>query len=469
MEESKPENQEENQPKKSLAHREWVDKIVSNFTTTKENEDKIESLRLELNQQNNFSAKSLFNHLDKDSKNFLTFEDFRKFCQENSIQYNDKNLRQFIHNYDKNNDFCINFDEFKGIVFPLTDDSFRKKEEEELEKEKEKEKEKENNINNKSKDNNDIDTKENNNDENNNESKEKENNNEDEDNKKGEDGKEDSKKEGDENKDGKPNEEEKEKIDPNILSKFGEILGAEMELSEKNIENGKNITGSKGFTSYEAFREIADEDKYITEENLLNFLKKNGAELEDKDMKGIIHRYDNDNDGKLSYIEFRDMFIPPGDAPYKSSLNNYNKYSYNNYDPLRNSSYNNLYNSSSYYPLRNNKYSSPDNNYTSPYNPTSYYPERNNNFKSPKDNYYQSPKIRNTSSALHYDYSTNSDEDHDNCRPKNRYRNSSVLNLRKGNSNISTGSNSRYNLRTCCGCPIFFSCYCCCCCPSYCC
>ena len=154
------------------------------------------------------------------------------------------------------------------------------------------------------------------------------------------------------------------------------------------------------------------------------------------------------------------MFIPPGDAPYKSSLNDYNnKYSYNNYDPLRNSSYNNLYNSSSYYPLRNNKYSSPDNNYINSYNPSSYNPERNNNFKSPKKNYYQSPKIRNTSSALHYDYSTNSDEDHDNFRPKNKYRNSSV--------NPSTDSNCRYNVRPCCGCPIFFSC--CCCCPSYCC
>jgi len=433
MEESKPENQEENQPKKNLAHREWVDKLVSKFTTTKENEDKIESLRLELNQQNNFSAKSLFEHIDKDSKNFLTFDDFRKFCQENSIKYNDKNLRQFIHNYDKNNDFCINFDEFKGIVFPLTDDSFRKKEEEELEKAKEleKEKEKENNIN-KSKENNDIDTKENNNDidtkenkedENNVESKEKENNNENEDDK-------EDKKEGEENKDkdGKLNEEEKEKekIAPNILSKFGEILGGEMELSEKNIENGKNITGAKNFTFYESFREIADEDKYITEENLLNFLKKNGAELEDKDMKGIIHRYDNDNDGKISYIEFKDMLSPPGDAPYKSSYNDYNKYSYNNYDPIRSSNYNNLYNSSPYYPLRNSNYSNPDNNYTNSYNnPESYYPERNN------------------------------------------FRNSSDFNLKKNDFDLSTVSNSSYNVRPCCGCPIFYSC--CCCCPSYCC
>lgn len=446
MEESK----QENQPKKNLAHREWVDKLLSKFIATKENEDKIESLRLELNQQNNFSAKSLFNQLDKDSKNFISFEDFRKFCQENSIQYNDKNLRQFIHNYDKNNDFCINFEEFKGIVFPLTDDSFRKKEEEELEKEKEKE----NNIN-KSKENNDIDTKENNT-----ELKEKENNNniENEDNKKEEDGKEDlSKKEDEENKEGKQNEEEKEKIDPNIISKFGEILGEEMNLAEKDIENGKNITGSKNFTFYESFLEIADEDKYITEENLLNFLKKNGVELEDKDMKGVIHRYDSDNDGKLSYIEYREMFFPPGDAPNKSSLNNYNnKYSYNNYNP----SYNNLYNSSSYYPLRNN-------NYANSYDPSSYYPERNNNFKSPKSNYYQSPKLRNSSSALHYDYSTNSDEDHDNFKTRNKYRNSSVINLKKNYSNASTGSNSRYNIRPCCGCPIFFSC--CCCCPNYCC
>ena len=112
---------------KNNSFRKWVDLLVLYFTTIKEYEDKIESLRISLNQQNNFSVRALFNYLDKNSKNFISLDDFIKFLQDNSINYDEKHLRQFIHNYDKDNDFCINYQEFKGIVLPLTDDSFKKK------------------------------------------------------------------------------------------------------------------------------------------------------------------------------------------------------------------------------------------------------------------------------------------------------------------------------------------------------
>ena len=50
--------------------------------------------------------------------------------QDNSINYDEKFLLQFIHNYDKVNDFCFNYQEFLGIILPITDDSYKKKEEE---------------------------------------------------------------------------------------------------------------------------------------------------------------------------------------------------------------------------------------------------------------------------------------------------------------------------------------------------
>ena len=86
---------------KNNSFRKWVDLLVLYFTTIKEYEDKIESLRISLNQQNNFSVRALFNHLDKNSKNFISLDDFIKFLQDNSINYDEKHLRQFIHNYDK--------------------------------------------------------------------------------------------------------------------------------------------------------------------------------------------------------------------------------------------------------------------------------------------------------------------------------------------------------------------------------
>ena len=121
---------EENIKSNNLSHRQWVDFLILYFATIKEYEGKIEPLRISLNQQNNFSPKSLFNYLDNNSKNFLSLDDFIKFLQDNSIIYDEKYLRQFIHNYDKDNDFCINYQEFLGIILPLTDDSYQKKEEE---------------------------------------------------------------------------------------------------------------------------------------------------------------------------------------------------------------------------------------------------------------------------------------------------------------------------------------------------
>ena len=494
---------EENKKPVNPSHRQWVDLIILYFTTIKEYEDKIEPLRISLNQENNFSCKSLFNFLDNNSKNLITLDDFIKFLQDNSINYDEKYLRQFIHNYDKDNDFCLNYEEFKGMILPLTDDSFKQKVEEEdkkkeeikindkeekdnekeekdkekeekdnekEEKDKEKEeikenegeeqepeKEQENNNIEKSNENNNIEkSNENNNieksNENNNIEKSNENNN--------------------------IEENKKEDIDPKILSAFGEIIKEEMSLAEKLMEISKQCLDSKFFTFYESFKEIADEDKYITEENLNNFLQKNGVELNEKDPKGLMHRNDTDNDGKISFTEFKDIFFPINNVQYKRSLNDYNKYQ-NEYNsilrsgPANKNNYNYNNNNSSYYPSRNNNFK--NKNYNNDYNnysinnKTSYIP---NNYT---NNTYQSPKLKHTSSCLHYDYSTYADEDHDNYGSRNRNkrnRNSSIANL---NNYPNTIYNNNYDCdyllrRTCCGCPCtnYFvhsnNCFCCLCC-----
>ena len=445
---------EESQKSQNLSHRQWVDLLLSYFTTIKEFEEKIEPLRQSLYQQNDFTPKSLFNHLDNNSKNFISLDDFIKFLQDNSINYDEKYLRQFIHNYDKDNDFCINYQEFNGIITPLTDDSYKQRLEEIENEEKNKEKKeknekgekkeedgKENNIDNKEENNND------NKDENNIENKEDNNNienKEDNDNIENKEENKDEKK--DENKEEKK---EENNIDPEILKIFGQILTEEMSLTEKISDIAKQCMGSKFFTFYESFREIADDEKYITEENLSNFLKKNGIELNEKEPKGLIHRNDTDNDGKISFSEYKQIFYPLNDVQHKRSLNDYNKY-LDEYNSILKSGNNYKSNNSSYYPNRNNNLQKGNyyNNYN--YNKSYYIP---NDYKT--DYSYQSPKLKHTSSPLNYDYSTFADEDTGRYSRNKRNRNSSVANLKNYPRTLYNNNNdcdSYY--RRCCGCPL---------------
>ena len=422
---------EESKKSQNLSHRQWVDLIILYFTTIKEYEDKIEQLRLALNQQNDFEPEKLFKHLDKNSKNCLSLDDFISFLQDNSINYDEKYLRQFIHNYDKDNDFSINYQEFKGIIFPLTDESFAKKEEEREKEEKNKIEEK---IN--------IDESK----------KEKEN----EEQKVDEEKKEEEKNENEEKKDNEKEEKKdinEEKIDPNILSIFGEILKEEMALAEKNIENAKKCMESKSFTIYECFLEIADEEKFITEENLNNFLTKNGVELNEKDPKGLIHRNDLDNDGKISFVEFQEIFFPiNNNITYKSSPSYFNKEPNEYSTNLRNkpnSYYNYNYNSSDY-PSKNDNLKSYNNNYNiknkSYYEPNDY-----------QNDIYKNPRLGNTSSDPCYNNS-NYGNDYNNYGNNKRYTNSSIVNLKNNPRNKYNDENEKENSllyeKSCCGCPI---------------
>ena len=99
----------------------WKDLLVSYFVNIKNYEEKIAPLRTELSQQQNFSLESLFQSLDQNSKNFISLSDLIKFCNENNVQYDEKYLRRFIRNFDKDNDFSLNFDEFKSFLLISND------------------------------------------------------------------------------------------------------------------------------------------------------------------------------------------------------------------------------------------------------------------------------------------------------------------------------------------------------------
>ena len=297
---------EENNNPSNLSHRKWVDLLASYFTTIKEYEDKIESLRISLNQQEKFNPKLLFNHVDYKSCNYLSLDNLSKFLHDNSIPFEEKYLRQVIHNYDKDNDFCLNFSEFKQMIIPLTDETYQKKDENNQKEE--------------------IKIEHDNKIENKDEKNENENNI-----------KEEIKDGNEENKKYEKNEVvEKEEISPNIIGIFGNILEEEMELAAKCLDISKKCVACKHFTFYESFIEIADEEQYITEDNLSNFLKRNNIELNKNDIKGIIHRLDSDNDGKISFAEFKFIFFSVNDnlIPIPSYKNKYeNKYPHFNDSP----------------------------------------------------------------------------------------------------------------------------------------
>ena len=100
----------------------WTKMLINYFSTIKSIDNSIEKIRSKLNAQNNFSSLNLFNYLDRNLKQFLTLTDFITFLKENNILFSEKNLRKLIHNFDKDNDFSLNYKEFLGIISPKKED-----------------------------------------------------------------------------------------------------------------------------------------------------------------------------------------------------------------------------------------------------------------------------------------------------------------------------------------------------------
>ena len=225
----------------------WTKLLTMYFETINKIDNSLEQIRSKLNDQNNFSSLNLFNYLDKKSKQFLTLNDFMTYLKGNNIIFSEKNLRKFIHNFDKDNDFSLNYKEFLGIITP------------------------------KKKDLKNIDTSP------------------------------------QDKIDSMP---ENNTISDEIKKIFGELISEELNLVEKCHELSQNIRNSKEFTTYEAFKEIVGEEKYIDVENLKNYLKNKNIDISDVEINQLMFRIDSDNDGMISYEEFKNIFLPLNDIEY---------------------------------------------------------------------------------------------------------------------------------------------------------
>ena len=245
----------------------WLCSLLSYFMNIKRTDDNIELLRVTLCSQPNFSPYKLFHFLDKKTKEIILLNDLIKFLKEMNIPFEEKYLRIFIHNFDKDGDFCLNLSEFLGLILPKKNISLAKKIS--------------TNINS-----DDID----------------------------------------------------DIISSNVKNIFGKIICEELELIKNCIKTAKACKEMFGFTLYEAFILIAGNSKYICEQNLYNFLQKNNVMFNSNDMHQLMFRLDADNDGKISFEEFKEIFFPIKDDEivYKINENNTNEKLITNYNYLKN-------------------------------------------------------------------------------------------------------------------------------------
>ena len=255
----------------------WICSLLSYFMNIKSIDDNIELLRISLCSLPNFTPYKLFSYLDRSSKKFLLLNDFITFLKEMGIPFDEKYLRIFIHNFDKDGDFSLNLNEFLGLILPKNNNDLAKKVTAST-----------NNINYVE----DI-------------------------------------------------------MINNMKNIFGKLLCEELELVENCIKTAKSCKEKIGFTLYEAFLLIAGNNGYINENLLYNFLQKNNIDINTNDMHQLMFRLDADNDGKISFEEFKEIFFPIKDEEiiYRIKDNNIvEKSDYNYLEKEKENKINNLVN-----------------------------------------------------------------------------------------------------------------------------
>ena len=112
---------------------------------------------------------------------------------------------------------------------------------------------------------------------------------------------------------------------------FLNIIELELKLIVEINEIINKIKNITDFSTYEAFFKLSNGKKYIDLDCLNLFLGNNYNENEIKD---LIYRLDLDNDGKISYYEFQDLFFPFQNHLHLEDINyeSFNNIEENKYD-----------------------------------------------------------------------------------------------------------------------------------------
>ncbi len=188
-------------------------------------------------------------------------------------------------------------------------------------------------------------------------------------------------------------------VSQEIISTLNDLILREMKLIEELDEISRKIKNSKIFSTYEAFTAIVGDDKYMTRLNLNNFLKDNGVHMNNEEVAQLMFRLDADNDDKISYEEFKEMFYPlkedfvyiPKDVSNsKDKINYNNNYNYeksNKYSYISNNNNYNYINDEKDYDYNSNDYNDINN---SDDNDNNYNNDYNNNIDDKDNNNYNS-------------------------------------------------------------------------------
>ena len=98
-----------------------------------------------------------------------------------------------------------------------------------------------------------------------------------------------------------------------IKKLFFNLIDSEFKLIKEKNELINEIIKIKEFSSFEAFYIISNDQNYIDYNSLKLFL---GDQYKKNEIKELIYRLDLNNNGKISYDEFQDLFFP-----FQSHLN----------------------------------------------------------------------------------------------------------------------------------------------------
>lgn len=90
---------------------------------------------------------------------------------------------------------------------------------------------------------------------------------------------------------------------------FCKILINELKLIEHIDEINIFMRKNKNFNSYKIFNEITGNEQNLNKEMLHNFLDKKFSDL---DIEQLVYYLDRNNDGLISYEDFRDLLRPIG-------------------------------------------------------------------------------------------------------------------------------------------------------------
>ena len=132
-------------------------------------------------------------------------------------------------------------------------------------------------------------------------------------------------------------------LNQEIKNDLKTILEKEMDLIKELNDIAKEIINSENFSTYEAFTLIVGKEKYITKKNFGKFLNDNYMEISDEDVEQIMFRIDADNDDKISYEEFKEIFFTLNDDNSFNNKNNNNNEIANKYLNLEEEKENNIY------------------------------------------------------------------------------------------------------------------------------